>query len=83
MKNGRRRLTLPRPCLVSVTGLLDEYERMGRDERKREFPEDGRRVPRTLVAMADGTNAPRNERPSERRRHEPTVAREERKRAQP
>ena len=27
-------LTLPRPRLVCVLALLDEYERMGKDERK-------------------------------------------------
>ena len=30
----RRILTLPRPRLVCVLALLDEYERMGKDERK-------------------------------------------------
>ena len=30
----RRILTLPRPRLVYVFALFDEYERMGKDERK-------------------------------------------------
>ena len=39
----RRILTLPRPRLVCVLALLDKYERMGKDERKRELPRfDGR-----------------------------------------
>ena len=38
-----------RPRLVCVLALLDEYERMGKDERKSEFPKfDGR-----LDAVAD------------------------------
>ena len=42
-KKKRRILTLPRPRLVCVLALLDEYERMGKDERKRELPRfDGR-----------------------------------------
>ena len=42
-KNGRRRLTLPRPRLVCVLALLDKYERMDKDERKKELPRfDGR-----------------------------------------
>ena len=36
-------MTLPRPRLVCVLALLDEYERMDKDERKRELPRfDGR-----------------------------------------
>ena len=39
----RRILTLPRPRLVYVLALLDEYERMGKDERKKKLPRfDGR-----------------------------------------
>ena len=42
-KNGRRRLTLPRPRLVCVLALLDKDERMDKDERKKGLPRfDGR-----------------------------------------
>lgn len=42
-KKKRRILPLPRPRLVCVLALLDKYERMGKDERKRELPRfDGR-----------------------------------------
>ena len=40
----RRILTLPRPRLVCVLALLDKYERMGKDERRKELPRFDRRL---------------------------------------
>jgi len=38
LKNGRRRLTLPRPRLVSVISLLDSIERAHAKERRKVLP---------------------------------------------